>query len=81
MIKNTLKMHLKKKKNILHGNWLFFLEKKSDTSFFRRSRAANSEVSGGILQKFKLVQDFMVVFVTCKNEKKSTNEIFPHYNA
>ena len=37
--------------------------------FFRRSRAANSEVSGGIPSKFKLIQAFMVVLVTCKNEK------------
>ena len=37
--------------------------------FFRRSRAANSEVSGGIPPKFKLIQAFMVVLVTCKNEK------------
>ena len=37
--------------------------------FFRRSRAANSEVSGGILPKFELIQAFIVVLVTCKNEK------------
>ena len=37
--------------------------------FFRRSRAANSEVSGGVLPKFKLIQDFIVVLVTCKNEE------------
>ena len=37
--------------------------------FFRRSRAANSEVSGGILPKFKLIQAFIVVLVTCKNEE------------
>ena len=37
--------------------------------FFRRSRAANSEVSGGILPKFNLIQAFMVVLVTCKNEE------------
>ena len=37
--------------------------------FFRRSRAANSEVSGGILPKFKLIQVFIVVLVTCKNEE------------
>ena len=35
--------------------------------FFRRSRAANSEVSGGILPKFKLIQAFIVVLVTCMN--------------
>ena len=38
-------------------------------SFFRRSRAANSEVSRGILQKFELIQAFIVVLVTCKNEE------------
>ena len=37
--------------------------------FFRRSRAANSEVSGGILPKFKLIQAFIVVLLTCKNEE------------
>ena len=31
--------------------------------FFRRSRATNSEVSGGILPKFKLIQAFIVVLV------------------
>ena len=47
--------------------------------FFRRSRAANSEVSGGILSKiiinnnynFELIQVFIVVLVTCKNEEYS----------
>ena len=37
--------------------------------FFRRSRAANSVVSGPIWPKFKLVRDFMYVLVTCKYEK------------
>ena len=37
--------------------------------FFRRSRAANSEVSSGILPKFELIQAFIVVLVTCKNEE------------
>ena len=37
--------------------------------FFRRSRAANSEVSRGILSKFKLIQAFIVVLVTCKNKE------------
>ena len=36
--------------------------------FFRRSRAANSIVSGGIWPKFKLIQAFMHVLITCKNE-------------
>ena len=31
--------------------------------FFRRSRAANSDDSGGILPKFKLTQAFKVVFI------------------
>ena len=54
--------------------------------FFRRSRAANSEVSGGILPKFVPIQAFIVVLVTCKNEEDPIkNEgarvlsIFPHY--
>ena len=36
---------------------------------FRRSRAANSEVSDGILPKFELIQAFIVVLLTCKNEE------------
>ena len=38
-------------------------------SFFRRSRAANSEVRSGILSKFELIQAFIVVLITCKNEE------------
>ena len=41
----------------------------SFSSIFRRSRAANSEVSGGIPPKSELIQAFIVVLVTCKNEK------------
>ena len=37
--------------------------------FSRRSRAANSAVNGRIWSNFELVQDFMVVLVTCKNEE------------
>ena len=37
--------------------------------FFRRSRAANSDVSGGILPKFELIQAFIVGLVTCKHEE------------
>ena len=44
--------------------------------FFRRSRAANSEVSKGILPKFELIQAFKVVLVTCKNEEDPI-KIFP----
>ena len=36
---------------------------------FRCSRAANSEVSGGILPKLELIQTFIVVLVICKNEE------------
>ena len=39
--------------------------------FFRCSRAVNSGVSGGILPKFKVIQAFMHVLVTCKNEDDS----------
>ena len=39
--------------------------------FFRSSRAANFEVSGGILPKFELIQAFMVVLITFKNEEDS----------
>ena len=51
--------------------------------FFKRSRAANSDVSSGILPKFEHIQAFIVVLVTCKNEEdpiknegaKSANKI------
>ena len=36
---------------------------------FRRSRAANSTVSGPIWLKVKLLRDFMHVLVTCKYKK------------
>ena len=39
--------------------------------FFRRSRADNSRVSGGICPKFKLIQAFMHVLVNCKYEDDS----------
>ena len=42
--------------------------------FFRRSGAAYSEVSGGILPKFALIQVFMVVLVTCKHEDPINKE-------
>ena len=37
--------------------------------FSRRPRAANSAVHGRIWPNFELVQDFMAVLVTCKNEE------------
>ena len=37
--------------------------------FCKRSRAANSAVHGRIWPKFKLVRDFMVFLLTCKNEE------------
>ena len=43
--------------------------KKLIVRFFRHSRAANSEVSGGMQPKFELIQAFMVVLVICKNEE------------
>ena len=56
--------------------------------FFRRSRANNSEVSGGIQPKFELIQAFIVVIITCKNEEDPIkNErarvltSFPHYKS
>ena len=36
--------------------------------FFRRARADNSGVGGGLWPKFELIQAFMHVLVTCKNE-------------
>ena len=37
-------------------------------NFFRRARADNSGVGVGIWPKFELIQAFMHVLVTCKNE-------------
>ena len=55
--------------------------------FFRRSRAANSVVSGPIWPKFELIRDFTHVLVTCKYKKdrikkteKRWRHRFPHYN-
>ena len=39
--------------------------------FFRRSRADNSGVGGGIWPKFELIQAVMHVLVTCTNEDDS----------
>ena len=41
--------------------------------FFRRSRAANSVVSGHIWPKFEPIQDIMHVLITCKFEKDQIN--------
>ena len=55
--------------------------------FFRRSRAANSIVSGPIWPKFELVRDLMHVLVTCKyktdrikNNREKVDH-FPHYKS
>ena len=37
-------------------------------SVFKRARADNSGIGGGIWPKFELIQAFMHVLVTCKNE-------------
>ena len=44
-------------------------EKKWKDQFFRRLRAANSEVRGRIWPNFKLIQALMYVIITCKYEK------------
>ena len=52
--------------------------KQAYSSIFQHSRAANSEVSGGIPPKSELIQAFIVVLVTCNNEKdpiKNTGSI------
>ena len=36
--------------------------------FFRRARADNSGVGGGIWLKFELIQALMHILVTCKNQ-------------
>ena len=57
-------------------------------AIFRRSRAANSVVSGPTWPKFELVREFMHVLVTCKYKKdriKTTEKRwrlrFPHYKS
>ena len=40
-------------------------------AIFRRSRADNPIVNGGIWQKFELIQAFMHVLITCRNEEDS----------
>ena len=47
-------------------------EKKWQHRFFRRSRAANSQVSSGIWPKFELIQAFMHVLIPCKYQKDCT---------
>ena len=43
--------------------------------FSRRSRATNSSVPCQILPNFKPIQDFIVVFITCKyKEEPNKNE-------
>ena len=46
-----------------------FSHYKSYGDFSRRSRAAKSAVRSPIWSNFELVQDFMVVLLTCKNEE------------
>ena len=49
--------------------------------FFRRSRAANSKVSGPICRKFDLVRDFMLVLVTASIKRigsKTTEKRWRH---
>ena len=42
---------------------------------FTRSRSANSQVSDGILLKFKPIHAFMVDLVTCKNEEDQLENV------
>ena len=65
-----------------------FSHYKSMGNFFRRSRAANSIVSGPIWPKFELVPDFMHVLITCKYKKVSVEKQprkgghhLPHYKS
>ena len=41
---------------------------KSYINFFRRAKADSLGVGGGIWPKFELIQAFMHVLLTCKNE-------------
>ena len=60
---------IRSKKNELA--WIHYFPITSLLEFFRRSRAANSVVSGPIWPKFELVRDFMYVLVTSKGKKGS----------
>ena len=48
---------------------ILFLKRTCIWEFFECSRAANSTVLGRIWPKFELVEDIMVVLVTCKYEE------------
>ena len=47
-----------------------FSHSKSMGIFFRRSRAGYSPVHGRIWLNFELIQDLMIVLITCKNEEE-----------
>ena len=55
--------------------------------FFRRARADNSGVGGGIWPKFELIQAFMHVLVTCKRmidskmKELECSQDFSHYKS
>ena len=56
--------------------------------FFRRARADNSGVGGGIWPKFKVIQAFMHVLLICKNEddritmrELECSQDFSHYKS
>ena len=53
----------------LKMDWINTKREKMETSTFRRFRAANSVVHGGILPNFKLIQALTYVIITCKYEK------------
>ena len=56
-------------KTVRASNATAFSHYKSMGTFLRRSRTANSVVSGLIWPKFELIRDFMHVLVTCKYKK------------
>ena len=82
-------MMIRSKMNELHVAWREHFPIISLWGFFRRSRAANSVVSGPIWPTFELFRDFVHVFlVTCKYKGigAKTTEIrwrhrFPHYKS
>ena len=54
------------------------------SSIFRWSRADNYVAGGGVGPKFKLIQAFTVVLVTCKNDEDQSKNVLTivrtHYN-
>ena len=65
----TCKYEKDPNKNSLENVMTSFFPLQVYGNIFRRSRAANSVVSGPIWLHFELIEDIMHVLITCKFEK------------